>query len=397
MTKSSLRRVFNLFYFLFALLLYAIALPFLVVLSFKHKYRQSIPSRFFLYNNPSLKSNGIWFHSCSLGEARAIKPLIQHFSPQDIRLTTTTHTGFSEMNKNTTQSRYLPYELFLPFWIKPQKALVVMEAEYWYFLFAFAKMRGAKVIVINARMSDRSYKNYLRFRWLYRRIFAHTDEVFAQTSTDRERLESLGAKNITVTGNIKLYKLPQTTKSLTKPNGLIVCGASTHPKEEALILEAFASLKAKEPNATLILVPRHPERFGEVLHLAKEFASKESMSFAQYSIDSSLQSDIIVVDMLGELINLYAISDIVIAAGSFEPNIGGHNVAEAAQFGCKIISGKEYFNQRDIYQSIENIKVVESRELTDALLNHHTLKPSKIIAQTDIKPIVESIRKVSIK
>jgi len=101
--------------------------------------------------------------------------------------------------------------------------------------------------------------------------------------------------------------------------------------------------------------------------------------------------------MLGELINLYAISDIVIAAGSFEPNIGGHNVAEAAQFGCKIISGKEYFNQRDIYQSIENIKVVESRELTDALLNHHTLKPSKIIAQTDIKPIVESIRKVSIK
>jgi 3-deoxy-D-manno-octulosonic-acid transferase len=391
MMKSSYP-LFNLFYLLLVTLLYILALPFLAVLSFKKKYRQSIPSRFFLYRNAPLQPHGLWFHSCSLGEARAIKPLLELFNPKDIRLTTTTHTGYSEIDKNTTQSRYLPFELFLPFWIKPQKALIVMEAEYWYFLFAFAKLKGAKVIVINARMSDRSYKNYLRFKWFYQRIFAFTDEVFAQTQTDAKRLETLGAKNITVTGNIKLYKLPKVTKTITKPNGLIVCGASTHPKEEILILEAFQALKAKESKAKLILVPRHPERFGEVVHLAQSFASQERMSFAQYSVDSSLQSDIVVVDRLGELINLYAISDIVIAAGSFEP-IGGHNVAEAAQFGCKIISGKGYFNQRDIYRSIENIKTVQKSELTEVLLLHHKLKATKIIAQTDIQPILDSIRK----
>lgn len=391
-----MKTLFNLFYLLFVTLLYILAVPFLALLSFKHKYRQSIPSRFFLYRNAPLQPHGLWFHSCSLGEARAIKPLLEHFNSQDIRLTTTTHTGYSEISKNTTQSRYLPFELFLPFWIRPQKALVVMEAEYWYFLFAFAKLRGAKVIVINARMSDRSYKSYFRFRWFYRRIFANTDEVFAQTEIDKERLESLGAKNITVTGNIKLYKLPQTTKSLIKPNGLIVCGASTHPHEEELILEAFQALKRENPESKLILVPRHPERFNEVVNLAQTFTSQESMSFTQYSKESSLQSDIVIVDMLGELINLYAISDIVIAAGSFEPNIGGHNVAEAAQFGCKIISGKEYFNQKDIYRSIENIKVVEKSELETTLLHHHELKATKIIAQTDIEPIVKSIQKLNL-
>ena len=386
-----MKKLFNLFYFLFALLLYLIALPFLVVLSVKHKYRQSIPSRFFLFNNSPLSSNGIWFHSCSLGEARAIEPLLTHFDPKDIRLTTTTHTGYSEITKNTMQSRYLPFELFIPFWLKPQKALVIMEAEYWYALFMFAKLRGAKVIVINARMSDRSYKSYLRFKWLYQRIFANVDEVFAQTSTDKERLQALGATNITVTGNIKLYKLPKITKELSKPNGLIVCGASTHPKEEVLILEAFKALKVQEKDAKLTLVPRHPERFSEVVTLAQEFAFKNGMDFTQYSVDRSLQSDIVVVDTLGELINLYAISDVVIVAGSFEP-IGGHNVAEAAQFGCKVISGKGYFNQRDIYRSISNIKVIEKSELRDTLLNHHSLQPTEILAKTDIKPIIESIQ-----
>ncbi|MBN2826310.1 MAG: lipid IV(A) 3-deoxy-D-manno-octulosonic acid transferase [Campylobacterales bacterium] len=382
--------LFNLFYFIVVTAIYLLALPFLVVLSFKNKYRQSLPARFFLYRNQPLEANGIWFHSCSFGEAKALKPLLEKFNPQDIRLTTTTQTGFLEINKTTTQSRYLPFELFLPLWIKPQKALVVMEAEYWYFLFAFAKLRGAKVIVINARMSDRSYKRYLRFAWFYRRIFALCDEVFAQTQIDKERLEALGADNITITGNIKLYQIAKPTKAFNKPNGLIICAASTHEKEEELILEAFKTLKAKKHEAKLLLVPRHPERFHYVVKLSQTFAVQNHLSFAQYSLDSTLQSDIIVVDTLGQLIILYAISDIVIAAGSFEP-IGGHNVAEAAQFGCKIISGKEYFNQIDMYRSISGIRVVENHELKEALLNYQALQPTKILQQTNIEPIIESI------
>jgi len=388
-----LKTLFDLLYFLFATLIYILALPFLALLSLKTKYRYAIPARFFLYRNRALKPDGIWFHSCSLGEARAIKPLIRHFNINAIRLTTTTHTGYGEISRVTTQSRYLPFELFLPFWVKPQKALVVMEAEYWYFLFAFAKLKGAKVIVINARMSDRSYKSYLRFSWLYRRIFALTDQVFAQTTIDKERLKRLGATNITVTGNIKLYRLPKPTQKLTKLQGLIVCGASTHAKEEALILDAFKALKAKESEAKLLLVPRHPERFVEVVKLAQSFAMESNMSFVRYSINKSLRSDIVVVDMLGVLINLYAISDIVIAAGSFEP-IGGHNVAEAAQFGCKVISGTQYFNQRDIYRAIKNICVVENDQLSTTLCNHQTLQPTKILVQTDIQPILNALKEI---
>jgi len=387
---SSQALLFHLFYFLIVGVVYTLALPFLAVLSFKSKYRQSLPARFFLHQNPPMQPDGIWFHSCSLGEAKAIEPLIKHFDMRSIRLTTTTQTGFDAISKNTTQSRYLPFELFLPFWINSQKVLVVMEAEYWYFLFAFAKWRGAKVILINTRMSDRSYPKYHRLRWFYRRIFAHTDAIFAQTQTDKERLEALGAKNITVTGNIKLYQMPQPTQRLIKPDRVVVCAGSTHPNEETLILDAFYALKQEQKDAQLLLVPRHPERFDAVGNLVQTFAFAHNLSFAQYSFDSSLQSDIVVVDRLGELINLYAISDIVIAGGSFEA-IGGHNVAEAAQFGCKIISGQEYFNQIDIYRSISGIKIVSKDKLQSTLIHHRLLETTQILAQTDIKPIVTQI------
>ncbi len=388
--------LFHFFYFLTVGVVYTLALPFLAVLSFKSKYRQSLPARFFLHQNPPLQSDGIWFHTCSLGEAKAIEPLLKHFECSTIRLTTTTQTGFDTINKTTTQSRYLPFELFLPFWIQPQKVLVVMEAEYWYFLFAFAKWRGAKVMVINARMSDRSYPKYYRLRWFYRRIFAHSDAFFAQTQTDKERLGTLGANNITVTGNIKLYQIAQPTQRLIKPDRVVVCAGSTHPNEEALILDAFYALKQEQKDAQLFLVPRHPERFDAVVSLVQTFATTHNVSFAQYSLDSSLQSDIVVVDRLGELINLYAISDVVIAGGSFEP-IGGHNVAEAAQFGCKIISGQAYFNQIDIYRSIGGIKIVSKEELSSALIHHQRLEATQILAQTDIEPIVMQIKEALLK
>ncbi|SHO81626.1 Lipid IVA 3-deoxy-D-manno-octulosonic acid transferase [often with also] [hydrothermal vent metagenome] len=371
------------------MIVYIISIPFILLLSFKTKYKDSLPSRFFLKNNPKLKANGIWFHSCSLGEAKAIKPIIERLNQDDIRLTTTTNTGFGEISKYSSQSRYLPFEILLPFWIESQKVLVVMEAEYWYMLFLLSKLKGAKIVVINARMSDNSYKSYLKFRWFYRKIFALVDKIYAQSNIDKERLESLGATNIDVIGNIKLYKLPQPSKKLQKLNSLIVTGASTHDKEDILILEAFKALKNREKSSKLILVPRH--NFDKIVELASNFASNNNLSFSQYSQDKSLSSDITVVDLLGELINLYTISDIVIMGGSFEP-IGGHNVAEASQFGCKIISGKEYFNQKDIYRSISGIKIIDNSELSQTLLNYHQLEPTKILRETDIEAILGSIK-----
>jgi 3-deoxy-D-manno-octulosonic-acid transferase len=384
--------VFFFFYSAVSFLIYLIALPFLFIFSFKSKYRHSIPARFFLWKNPPLKPDGIWFHSCSFGEAKAIKPLVEALPPESLRMSTTTQTGFDVISDYTEDSAYLPFEPLLFFWMKPQKVLVVMEAEFWYLLFSLAKKRGAKTLLVNARMSDSSFPKYQRISWLYRQIFNCIDEVYAQTQTDKIRLEQLGAKNVKVTGNIKLSALPQPTKQLPKPEGMVVCGASTHDGEEELILEAYLALKKQESHVTLLLAPRHPERFGKVSKMAEVFSRRHGLNMQRYSEKREIESDIVVVDVLGELVNLYAISDVVILGGAFEP-IGGHNAAEAAQFGCKIISGKYYDNQRDIFASIEGIAIVEASNLNKRLLQHTRLKPAAIKVRTEIKEIIESIEK----
>ena len=388
-----MKYLFFFFYSVVSFLLYLIFLPFLFLISFKSKYRRSIPARFFLWNNAPLKPDGIWFHSCSFGEAKAIKPLVDALPKESLRMSTTTQTGFSAISEYTQESRYLPFEPLLFYWLRPQKVLLVMEAEFWYLLFALAKKRGAKTLLVNARMSDRSFPKYQKMSWLYRQIFKYIDEVYAQTETDKERLEILGAKNVRVTGNIKLSTLPKPTEKIAKPKGMLVCGASTHEGEEALILEAYLALKKQEGDVRLLLVPRHPERFDKVADMAGDFSKRHGLCMQRYSENREICSDIVVVDVLGELVNLYTISDLVILGGAFEP-IGGHNAAEAAQFGCKIISGKHYFNQKDIFSAIEGITVVEASNLSKRVLQHGLLKPAHIKVRTDIVPILQSIEKV---
>ncbi|MBD3789012.1 MAG: lipid IV(A) 3-deoxy-D-manno-octulosonic acid transferase [Campylobacterales bacterium] len=372
---------------------YVISLPFLAIFSLKAKYKDSIPARFFLRHNSPLKENGIWFHVCSFGEAKAIASLVEKFPKEKLRMSAITHTGFEVIRTYASQSRYLPFEPLLFGWIKPQRALVVMEAEFWYLLFALAKKRGAKTILINARMSDRSFPKYLKMAWLYRHIFKQIDEVYAQSRLDKERLEQLGAKNVRVTGNIKLASLPSVQHKLEKPSHMVVCAASTHEGEEGLVLEAYRALKKEEPEAMLIVVPRHPERFESVEKMLQAFSHEMDIAYERYSQNLGMKSDVVLVDVLGALVDIYAISDLVILGGAFEP-IGGHNAAEAAQFGCKIISGEHYFNQKDIFEACEGIAVVEASNLTKRVLQHHMLKPARIKYQADITPIIESLQDV---
>jgi len=386
----------SLFFYLYtivSILIYLIALPFLFLLSLKDKYKVSIPARFFLWKNPPLSPDGIWFHSCSFGEAKAIKPLVEAFRQNDLRMTTTTHTGMDVIKGYTKQSRYLPFEPILLGWMRSQKALIVMEAEFWYLLFFLAKRRGAKTLLINARMSDRSFHKYQRIGWLYKEIFKYIDEVYAQTEMDKVRLESLGAKNVTVTGNIKLAVLPKITRRLVKPDGLVICAASTHRGEEKLIMDAFLDLKKEEKDAKLIIVPRHPERFEKVSSEVEVFAKAHGYSWHRFSNDKSFNTDITVVDRLGELVNVYAISDLVVLGGAFEP-IGGHNAAEAAQFGCRIISGPHYFNQKDIFEAVEGISIVEASNLSKRMQQYGLLKQTRVRVKADIIPIQKSLNDV---
>ena len=372
---------------------YLLFLPIIALSSFKKKYRQSIPARFFLWKNPPLPCDRIWFHACSFGETRALKPLIEKLSDDQIVLTTTTQTGFTEGKKFFKTVRYLPFEPLLWFWIKPQKALIVMEAELWFFLFYLAKKRGAKTVLINARISDRSYSRYLRFFWFYKKIFSYIDLVYAQSEIDKIRLEKLGAKNVEVSGNIKLAQSHKVTRILDKPEGTIVTAASTHEGEEYGILKAFIKWREKNSNSKLIIVPRHPERFDKVVKIAQEFAQKNRLSLSRWSKDQDLTADITVIDAMGELINIYAITDIVILGGAFAP-IGGHNPAEVISFGCRLISGREIFNQQAMFSQIKGAIFTSLDELESALDNAMVTNPVKLKDRISIDTILRGIQDV---
>ncbi|MCV6608668.1 MAG: lipid IV(A) 3-deoxy-D-manno-octulosonic acid transferase [Campylobacterales bacterium] len=376
--------MFKFFYLLLLLLLYIPLIPILFLLSFKSKYRSSIKQRFFPFFNKPFEEKGIWFHVCSFGETKAIKPILDELKDEKINISNITQTGFNEANKYTKNVRFLPFEIFLPFWIRPQKALIVLEAELWYMVFLVAKMRNTPTVLLNGRISDRSYKSYKRFSFLYKKIFENVDYVFAQSETDKERLADLGAKNIEVLGNIKLFTSAKIENRYTKPDCFITTGASTHKNEEELILNSW-NRKGK-----LIIVPRHPERFKEVRDLMEEFASKNSFSFSAFSEDKSMKTDLILVDLMGELNEIYGISDLVILGGAFEKGIGGHNAVEPATFGCKVISGEHFFNQKALFPFIENL-VISSKEDLKENMNREDLKPTKILNKPDIKIIKDRI------
>ncbi len=372
-------------------MLYIVALPLLVILSFKSKYRQSIPSRFFLFNNPRFKSeNGIWFHVCSLGEARALKPILDLLETQDIKITTITHTGQAEAKKYNADVRYLPYETFLPFWMKNQKLLIILEAEFWYMLIVGAFMRGTKVVLLNARISERSAKKYLQFAWFYKRMLDKVDIIYAQSEADKNRFLALGAKNIEVIGNIKLAGEIKKSKIYSKPECEVIVAGSTHDSEEKSVLDAFVEYKTQH-DSKLIIVPRHPERFNDVYELMKTYATEYDLSISRFSETQTFESDLILVDAMGELNNIYAISDVAILGGAFRDDVGGHNPLEPAYFGCKIITGKHFFHQKELFKYVHHVQYVESDEIYKALTATKELPNSMVEESINLQPVIEKI------
>jgi len=359
------------------------ALP-LAILAFKKKYRASIPARFFLFKNPKFDASRVHFHACSFGEVRSIAPLVNRFKDA-AAVSVVTKTGFDEAKKITQNTRFLPFEIFLPFWLKPAKITVIFEAELWLGLVFWAKFKGSRVILINARISDRSYKSYLKFGFFYRYLFKFIDKVYAQSDLDKERLQRLGAKNIVVSGNIKSAFLPSPSKIYAKPKERVIVLASTHAGEEELILREL-NLSA---NDKLILVPRHPERFDDTGEILAKFAVKNGLSFSKFSEAKKFDAQCVLVDAMGELINIYKFSDVVVLGGSFVPNVGGHNPIEAAQFENAVISGEFIFNQKALYSAVEGIKFAKADEIN--VLLRQDLPKAKIVAKGDASEILKDI------
>lgn len=385
--------MFPFLYFLFCFIIYILFLPFLVILSFKKKYKKAILARFWGIKNSPLHKNSIHFHACSLGEVNSLEPLLKKFKNEKIAVSVVTNTGFEAALKFKAknllhQVRFLPYELLVPFWLKRQKLVVILEAEFWYFFVLFAKLKGSKVVFLNARISDRSAKKYLRMKWFYNKIFAHVNFVFAQGNLDAKRFYLLGAKNIKSIGNFKLAFRPEVTYKLEKPNKKLLILASTHEGEEALLLEAIDfSLFC------VVVAPRHPERFETVQTYLNTFCKRHDLSFKCFTQNTKLQCDVTLIDQMGELINFYAISDVVILGGSFVPK-GGHNPLEVIYFDNVLVTGPHIFNQKEIYKYIDHVIFSDECQIKQSLqLSLHAPK-TKLNGTFDLDKIVQDLKNI---
>lgn len=397
-------------YNLFAFAIWIIFAPFVLILTFKKKYRKSLPARFFLYKNPPFFNPQIHIHACSLGEVNSVAFLLEEFGKSVLSVASA--TGFEAGQKLRRDVRFLPFELFLPFWLKKSRVLIVFEAELWLNLFYYARKNGAFTILLNARISDKSYPKYLKFAFLYRKIFANIDLVMAQSEKDAVRLRELGAKNVEIWGNVKSANLGEIYKPSAQSSQIynlnldtnlrkfdknsvsnlkildrnLVVIASIHKNEIELILQNLTP----QDGTIYIFAPRHPEAFEYAHAKFCAWASANGLNYERFTQNLGLKSRCILLDTLGELVKFYSVCDTAVLCGSFVDGIGGHNPIEIAQFGAKIISGEYIFNQKSLFECVENIEFASAQNLDEILLKPR--KNSKILHKFDREKFINLIK-----
>src|SRR5579864_575101 len=336
------------------------------------------------------RSRVIWIHAVSLGEVLAISGLVEQmrrdFPYHRILVSTTTDTGQSLARKRFGEENVFYFPMDFAFAIRPylralQPEIVIpAETEFWPNFLRLAHASGARIAVVNARISDRSWPNYRRFRWALRKMLVQVDLFLAQTQGDSARLQSIGAdpQRVQVTGNLKFdISLPSTPpivetlrQSLASEHAgpVLVCG-STVEGEEPLLLKAFENLRVAHPRAVMILAPRHPERFDEVAILVRQLGIP-SFRRSQWQ-GEPLAGAVLLVDSIGELAALYGLADVAFVGGSLVPR-GGHNIIEPAQHGVAIVTGNHTENFRDIvalFQSRDAVRIVGMAELPLTLMH----------------------------
>lgn len=371
-----------------------VSLPYWLFQMARHnKYRKGLaerlgrlPSRLQL---PKEHEPVIWVHAVSVGEVLAVAGLVEElqrrFPQHRIFISTTTDTGQALARKRFGEANVFYFPLDLAFAIRPSlralrpRMVVIAETEFWPNFLRLAHASGARIAVVNARISDRSWPSYRRFRGLLRRSLAYVDLFLAQTPEDAARLRDIGAapEHVRITGNLK-FDVPvpappaivqSVRKSIaaTGTGPVLVCG-STVEGEESLLLKAFENLLVQHPQAVMILAPRHPERFAAVAALLEQM----SIRFLRRSLwnGERLTGGVLLLDTIGELAALYALADIAFVGGSLVPR-GGHNIIEPAQHGVATVVGNHTENFRDIVSLLESrdaVRIVGLAELPLVLM-----------------------------
>ena len=318
------------------------------------------------------ETGGIWIHAVSVGETLAVAALIAgirgRFPERPLYLSHVTPTGRAAGEARIPD---VPVRFFLPLdwkWaarrifdrLRPSM-LLLAETELWPNLLSVAQERGTRVILVNARLSERSLRGYRRFAFFFRRALAVIDHVYAQTEGDAARFRELGVpgQQVTVTGNLKSDMKPPQSNDLARQvrralsdsgRGPVLVAGSTMSGEEEVVLRAWERIREACARAFLILAPRHPERFEEVARLLGDgryrFVRRTSLDPAE-SGQQLAEADVLLLNTIGELAGVYQLADASFVGGSLVPT-GGHNPLEPAFWSKPVLFGTHMDAFRDL-------------------------------------------------
>lgn len=320
---------------------------------------------------PRQAGHTVWVHAVSVGETLAAAPMIREllarYPHTPLLVTTTTPTGSEQVRKlfgDRVLHVYCPWDTpdaLARFFRAFNPALVlILETELWPNLVAAAAARRVPVWLVNGRLSERSFRGYDKFRALVRPMMQRFAGLMVQTEAEAERLQRLGAPadRIDVTGSVKFdLQLDDDVRAAAatlrghwgaRP---VWIAASTHPGEEEQVLAAHRQICAEVPDALLILVPRHPERFDDIARQV----TQAGFTLARRSTGQSVtpQVQVYLGDTMGELLMLFGACDVAFVGGSLV-KLGGHNLLEPAAWGKPVLSGPNRFNFERIAELLED-------------------------------------------
>lgn len=325
-----------------------------------------LPVSFNLDGDPS-----IWIHAVSVGEALTVRSLLPDLRKQypdlKIFLSTTTMTGQQIARERLTEVDavfYFPFDL--PFFVNRTLRLVrprlfiMMETEIWPNLLRACRREGVRTLMVNGRISARSYPRYRLVRAFFRTVLGNVDRFCMQSDESARRIIDIGADpaRVSVTGSLKFESLESPAAAAGRgagrvlrffrvPDGRpVLLAASTLKGEEAAVLSAFAAVRRMHPSALLIIAPRKPERFGEAEGLARAEGLRV-VRRTELSVDGAPQADVVILDTIGELAHLFQVATAVFVGGSLMDH-GGHNILEPAVHGKPIVFGPHMSNFAEI-------------------------------------------------
>jgi 3-deoxy-D-manno-octulosonic-acid transferase len=335
----------------------------------------------------------VWVHAVSVGETMAVKPLLKALKESipgiRIVLSNVTETGRSIAEKTAGIDHCIYFPLDYRFTVKRALAtvrpalLVIVETEIWPNFLRAARDMGIPAVLVNGRISDRSFGRYLALKWFFRPVLANLSAFCMQTTEDARRIIAIGAdpERVHVTRNLK-YDIPVTPPSPEKkralhegykiPDGIMVITAgSTHAGEEETLVSVYRRLLAGGRECFLVLAPRHPERGGEVAEIIRNCGMPFTLRSALDRREGLFRpGEVLLVDTVGELMRFYAISDLVFVGGSLAAT-GGHNILEPASLGVPVLFGPHMHNFRETASLLlacgGGFQVEDGEELTAVL------------------------------